>query len=71
MNKDKELSGRIEYVCNTIEELGISRAGTYDAVVASEVIEHVDNVPQFVSSCVQIIKVSFLSYTNTFLSHVD
>lgn len=49
---DPAIAARITYRTTTIEQLAAAGA-QYDAVVASEVIEHVDSVPAFCSALVQ------------------
>lgn len=44
------------YVHNTIEQHAETYPETYDAVVASEVVEHVTNKKQFIKSCVECLK---------------
>lgn len=46
----------LSYIHNTIEQHAENYPETYDAVVASEVIEHVTNKKQFIKSCVQCLK---------------
>jgi len=53
---DPGLEWKLEYYCQTIEEHLDSREEMYDAVVASEVIEHVDNQEVFLSKCTQVLK---------------
>ena len=42
--EDKELVG-LTYICTSLEEHSLTMTNKYDAVVASEVIEHVDCCP--------------------------
>ena len=51
------VSGRVSYICSTIESFAQDNPEIkkFDAVVASEVIEHVDNPPHFVSTCSSLI----------------
>jgi len=53
--KDPEISERLNYICDTIENLTTSDSG-YDTVVSSEVVEHVKDVQTFVHSCVELTK---------------
>lgn len=45
------LSARIEYRTETIEEHNLNSSTMYDAVVVSEVIEHIDDKESFLKSC--------------------
>lgn len=47
----------IEYLSCSIESLVEERKETYDALVASEVVEHVNDLPMFIKACCQLIKV--------------
>ncbi|EDV20416.1 uncharacterized protein TRIADDRAFT_61065 [Trichoplax adhaerens] len=56
-SKCDRVAANVSYQCTTIEQLTTTEnAQSFDAVIASEVIEHVDNVDLFVSSCCQLIK---------------
>jgi len=56
-SKDPIVDGRVSYICSTIESFLQENPDIkkFDAVVASEVIEHVDNPPHFVSTCSSLI----------------
>lgn len=45
------------YVCGTVEEHAEVAREEYDAVVASEVLEHVNHPDLFIQTCAQIVKV--------------
>lgn len=47
---------KVNYVCETIEEHAKKFANTYDVVICSEVIEHVEIKESFVEACVKILK---------------
>ena len=51
------VAGRVRYICTTVESFAKdqSKQPNFDAVVASEVIEHVDNPPHFVTTCTSLI----------------
>lgn len=53
---DPELSGRLSYVCDTIENIARLKPESFDAVVASEVVEHVANKELFIKCCVEALK---------------
>ncbi|XP_055924652.1 ubiquinone biosynthesis O-methyltransferase, mitochondrial-like isoform X1 [Argiope bruennichi] len=55
-SQDEEINNRLNYVCDTIENFVTVSPGTFDAVVCSEVIEHVADVPIFVNNCVELAK---------------
>ena len=44
---DPSLDGKLNYVQTTIEDFALINKGVFDAVVASEVIEHVNNKELF------------------------
>ncbi|XP_043236351.1 ubiquinone biosynthesis O-methyltransferase, mitochondrial-like isoform X3 [Amphibalanus amphitrite] len=45
-----------QYLCCTVEELAQEQPRAFDAVVASEVLEHVDNQPLFLDMCCQLLR---------------
>ncbi|XP_058454523.1 ubiquinone biosynthesis O-methyltransferase, mitochondrial-like [Malaya genurostris] len=51
-----DLKDRIEYHTTTVEEHAKKFAGTYDAVVCSEVMEHVDEKESILEACVSCLK---------------
>ena len=60
---DPVLSGRLTYECCTMEDL-LTAHEQYDAVVASEVVEHVADVGLFIKQQCQLVKVS--SYVSSY-----
>lgn len=46
----------LNYVCSSIEEHSAKNECAYDAVVASEIIEHIRTKKEFVSACVRCLK---------------
>lgn len=52
----KLANNRPSYECTTIEEHSNLFTEHYDAVVASEIIEHVDNKEIFIQACVKAVK---------------
>ncbi|XP_059622476.1 ubiquinone biosynthesis O-methyltransferase, mitochondrial-like [Phlebotomus argentipes] len=73
VNKDKDLSQRVTYLTDTIETHVCTNAGKYDAVILSEVIEHVNDQENFLKHCIDCTKPGgsiFLStISKTFLSY--
>ncbi|KAG7171581.1 Ubiquinone biosynthesis O-methyltransferase COQ3-like [Homarus americanus] len=55
-DKDPRVSQNIEYIYGTIEEHAENIDDKYDAVVASEVLEHVDAIDLFINTCADTIK---------------
>ncbi|XP_043267053.1 ubiquinone biosynthesis O-methyltransferase, mitochondrial [Venturia canescens] len=53
---DPSLCKKLIYVHGTVEELANNEPQTYDAVVASEILEHVADKELFLKSCVDILK---------------
>ncbi|XP_053691860.1 ubiquinone biosynthesis O-methyltransferase-like [Sabethes cyaneus] len=51
-----ELKNSVEYHAITVEEHAKNFAGTYDAVVCSEVMEHVDEKESILEACVRCLK---------------
>ena len=54
---DPAIRGHLKYIHGTAEDLVGTESGTFDVVVASEVLEHVSDVEQVVSTCVDLAKV--------------
>lgn len=56
-SKDQLVAGRVNYICSTVESFVQDNPDIvkFDAVVASEVIEHVDNPQHFVATCSSVI----------------
>ncbi|XP_077018587.1 ubiquinone biosynthesis O-methyltransferase, mitochondrial isoform X2 [Tamandua tetradactyla] len=53
---DPVLDTRIEYRVCSLEEIMEEATETFDAVVASEVVEHVIHLETFIQSCYQVLK---------------
>jgi len=45
-----------KYFCSTVEELVKSERENFDVVCSLEVVEHVQDVPQFISSLCHLVK---------------
>lgn len=57
---------KIEYICDTIESHAQTNQSKYDAVVASEVLEHVVDQKSFLNSCVETLKPGGSIFITTF-----
>eukprot|EP00079_Xenopus_tropicalis_P035533 XP_017949304.1 PREDICTED: ubiquinone biosynthesis O-methyltransferase, mitochondrial isoform X2 [Xenopus tropicalis] len=53
---DPVLDKQVQYKSCTVEELVDGHLGYFDAIVASEVLEHVADVESFIQSCFQVLK---------------
>jgi len=53
---DESLRDNLKYICTTVEEHVDTVDDEYDAIVASEVIEHVNNPDTFVRKCTEVLK---------------
>lgn len=49
-------SPRVAFVCDLIENFAVDNRGKFDAVVASEVLEHVTDQKSFLTACVETLK---------------
>ena len=56
---DQSIKDRVKYVNTTVEEIAQTQAGKFDAVVASEVLEHVADANMLVTSACQLARVRF------------
>lgn len=56
-SKDATIAENVQYICGTIEDHAKENAECYDAVVASEVLEHVVEKDLFLESCANSLKV--------------
>jgi polyprenyldihydroxybenzoate methyltransferase/3-demethylubiquinol 3-O-methyltransferase len=56
MAPQDDLKPYVTYVCETIEEHCVKYPNRYDAVVASEVLEHIDDKAAFLDCCVKAVK---------------
>ncbi|MEE6475895.1 hypothetical protein FKM82_010889 [Ascaphus truei] len=55
---DPVLDRTVQFKCCSLEELVEETVEAFDAVVASEVVEHVIDLESFIQSCYQVLKVS-------------
>ncbi|XP_062042514.1 ubiquinone biosynthesis O-methyltransferase, mitochondrial isoform X1 [Lepus europaeus] len=53
---DPVLDKRLEYRACSLEEIVEETIGTFDAVIASEVVEHVIDLETFIQCCCQVLK---------------
>ncbi|XP_065315806.1 ubiquinone biosynthesis O-methyltransferase, mitochondrial-like isoform X2 [Gordionus sp. m RMFG-2023] len=51
-----DIKSRLNYISTIVEEHCEQKPNYYDACIASEVLEHVDNYESFVKSCCQTVK---------------
>lgn len=63
---DPVLDKRIEYRACALEEIVEETAETFDAVIASEVVEHVTDLETFIQCCWQVLKVRLMDLTCLF-----
>lgn len=54
---DPQIRDKVKYIHSTVEDIAEQQAGKFDAVVASEVLEHVADAQTFVSSACKLIRV--------------
>lgn len=54
---DSAIRDKIRYVHGTVEEVAERQAGKFDAVVVSEVLEHVNDACLFVNCACKLIRV--------------
>lgn len=60
---DPVLDKRIEYRACSLEEIVEETTETFDAVIASEVVEHVIDLETFIQCCCQVLKVRVMEFT--------
>ncbi len=56
--KDESVRDNVEYIVGSAEDLALKRSGCFDAVVASEVLEHSNNQDTLVRACAALAKES-------------
>ena len=61
LNLDPELESRVEYRCQTLEEMRDEKEVEFDCVVASEVVEHVADLSLFLHLLSSSVKVRISS----------
>ncbi|GLV31865.1 Coenzyme Q3 [Carabus blaptoides fortunei] len=55
-NYDSEIKGSLQYVHGSLEVFCTENKDRFDAVVASEILEHVDSQDLFLKSCIEVLK---------------
>ena len=60
--EDPVIVERVKYIHGAVEDLVMTEEGRFDAVVASEVVEHVSDINMFISSCCKLLKVCSRTY---------
>jgi len=53
---DPAIKDNIKYIHSTVEDVAETQAGKFDAVIASEVLEHVADADTFISSACQLVR---------------
>jgi 2-polyprenyl-3-methyl-5-hydroxy-6-metoxy-1,4-benzoquinol methylase len=56
--QDPSVSNSITYICRTVEQHAKEHKDFYDAVVATEVLEHVNHKDLFLEACISTLKVT-------------
>lgn len=57
LRQDPSIVCRVKYIYSTVEDLVITEENKFDALVASEIVEHVADVNVFVECCCKLVKV--------------
>ena len=57
LSHDPTIRNNVKYICGTAEDLVGTESEMFDAVVCSEVLEHVTNKEDFIATCVSLVKV--------------
>lgn len=65
-SKNRLSNMKVEYVCDTIENHAQTNQCKYDAVVASEVLEHITDQKSFLNACVETLKPGGSIFITTF-----
>ncbi|KAL4232575.1 Hexaprenyldihydroxybenzoate methyltransferase [Mactra antiquata] len=56
LKEDPRVQCRVKYINGSVEDLASTESEKFDAVVASEVVEHVADLVSFVESCCKLLK---------------
>lgn len=68
LDTQHDIKDKVTYVCETIEEHCLKNENKYDAIVCSEVIEHIIDKHSFLEACVKTLKPGGSIFMTT-LSH--
>lgn len=72
--KDQSIVNKINYIQSTIDDFSVDNAGKFDAIIASEVIEHVQNPKLFLEHCVKVLKpggsIFLTTFNKTYMSYL-
>ena len=58
---DPAVAKRLSYSCQLVEDITEENEAAYDAVICSEIIEHVADPSEFISACCILLKVSLIT----------
>lgn len=50
------LKSKVNYILESVESHSVKNINSYDSVIVSEVIEHIDQKPEFLTSCIDALK---------------
>lgn len=56
LQEDPRLLPRVKYITGSVEDLVVTEAEKFDAVIASEVVEHVADLITFTEACCKLVK---------------
>ncbi|GAB1603727.1 ubiquinone biosynthesis O-methyltransferase, mitochondrial-like [Argonauta hians] len=56
LRNDPNIVCKVKYIQSTVEDIVATEENAFDAVVASEVVEHVADVDAFIESCCNLVK---------------
>lgn len=65
LEEDPVIVPRVKYITGSVEDLVPTEAEQFDAVVSSEVIEHVADLKTFIDSCCKLVKPSGSLFVTT------
>lgn len=47
---------KVQYICSTVEDFALQNGERFDAIVASEILEHITKKDEFLKACLQCLK---------------